>query len=373
MRKLDRLILPSKLVKNAFVRPSGANVGDRSAQIGIEPSRLLEIAPSLEVIRLGARLGLFSGGRTDPMRAIRQPFDQAAAKIVRDANILLGMPGASARMFETCGRAHRVLHQVDAHPRARNTILSDVYGSKARRELLPLALVERIERELALAEVVLVPSQGVAQQMKTAGLDSSKILTVPYGVDRDRFFAECTTTREPGKVRLLYVGQISYRKGLPFLLEAVKGQKVTLDLVGPRVAKELIDKLPDNVRYHPVVAHHQLRAMFNKADAFVLPSVEDAYGLVVGEALASGLPIITTTATGASEVLEAGDGHVVEPADTLQLRRAISETEPLPSLERLARAANVSGRVSAGRLNDWDRFTVEVLDGVSGAAKRRGA
>lgn len=367
--KLEELIVPSGVAKDVIARATVKYHANRTAVAG-RALREVKVAPWLEAIRIAARLGIGPGGRTDPMKGVRGAFDAVAAARVGHAEVLVGLPGASLRLFGARPGAVRVLHQVDAHPQARNAILREIYGTAARREMLGAPLVDRIERELESAEAVLVPSRLVEQQMTSAGVHRGKLIRAPYGVDLERFHDRSAQERQPGILRLLFVGQISYRKGIPFLLEAVRGLRVQLDLVGPAVARDLVKNLPSNVTFRPTVRHELLRDLFASADAFVIPSVEDAFALVVTEALASGVPVITTSATGAAELMLPGDGFIVPSGDTGSLRSAIQSIEPLGLEERRQRAACVRHRVATAQMNDWAHFAQEV---VSGVEERTGA
>lgn len=362
--QLDEFVVPSGAVKTV-ARSLARRATGRPTHVAAKGELpTIEIAPWLEAIRIAARLGLGPGGRTDPMKGVRSAFDALAAARVSSPDVLVGLPGASLRSFSAHPEATRVLHQVDAHPRARNAVLRDIFGSAARREVLGPRLVDRIERELETAQAVIVPSRLVEQQMTSADVDPRKLVHAPYGVDLERFHDRMAPERRPGLVRLLFVGQVSYRKGIPFLLDAVRGLQVELTLVGPAVARELVENLPSNVTFRPAVRHEHLRDLFATADAFVIPSVEDAFALVVSEALASGLPVIATSATGAAETMLPEDGLVVPAADASSLRRAIQELGPLELHERRERAAAIRRRVATAQMNDWSHFVADVTTGV---------
>lgn len=373
---LRELVMPSRRATRSAARfaslvlPSGAR---RQRYLSVDHGPLpSEVGPVLEGLRLLARVGLAPGGAADPMRAVRQPFDRAVARRRRQhgvGDVLLGMPGATRTSFLAGGDAYRVLHQVDGHPDARNEALA-VFGERARRELVPVPLSDGIRRELDLAEVVLVPSEAVRRQLIHAAVDPRKLFHVPYGVNVDRFQAP-GSERQPGPRRLLYVGQVSYRKGIPFLVEACRRGDFVLDLVGPLIAPELIRNLPVNVRYRETVSNADLTTLFAQADAFILPSVEDAFGLVVTEALASGLPVITTRQTGASEVMEGVDGVVLEAGDVDRLRKSLQEIPELSLSDRRTRAGRFRDRVASGDVHSWGTYTAAVISGIEDRLRLR--
>lgn len=365
---LDRLVMPSRRASRAIAALAAASsngVVRRLNAGAADRPRLFEVAPGLEGLRLLARLGLGPGGSIDPMRAVRRPFDRAAARQSGSdtAAIFLGMPGASEASFLKQSGVFRVLHEVDALPHARNHALDAHYGARAKGERVPRVLADRILREMELAHVVLVPSLVVRSQLSRAGVDEQKILCVPYGVDVARFTASAEK-RTIGRRRVLYVGQISYRKGLPTLIDAIRGLDVQLDLVGPVVAPEILRNLPPNARHHPTVPQQDLTSMFARADAFVLPSVEDAFGLVVAEALAAGVPVITTSSVGASELMQEKDGIVLEAGNSAVLREALGAVVPLLPEERALRSGDFRIRIATGKIHDWSSYADAVIAGV---------
>ena len=264
---------------------------------------------------LGAR---FVAG--DPLLghyAWKAEFDHRASRASRstDADVVIGLPGSSKRTFLAHPRALKVFHATDTHPRARDRALRQCYGRRAWSEAYPEALSRRIERELELADVVLVLSRLVGDQMVRHGVAAAKVLRPvrrrPRAFQPRRVGARSPNGRRP---RLICVGQISLRKGVPLLVEAVRGLDVDLSLAGQVYDRTAVRDLPDNVSLLGVLSPAQLASAYNAHDAFVLPTVDDAFGLVVTEAAASGLRVLTTDAAGAAEVLS--DRHLVVPAGT---------------------------------------------------------
>jgi len=257
----------------------------------------------------------------------KKQFDDGASKVpLSSTGLLIGMPGSCRKTF---GRNHhltRVFHAIDAHPRARNEWLRAAYpGHTAHAELYPDALVAQIEAELQLSDIVMVPSILVRDQMTGNGVPAAKIVVVPYGVDLDAF-----TPPQPGlprdakrRPRVVLVAQLSLRKGIPFLIEAARGLDIDVELVGNVFDGRALKSLPTNVTVVGNQTRDQLVARLQDADAFVLPAVEDAFALVVAEAAATGLPVITTPNTGAAEILDPRFHSLVDAADTAALREAL--------------------------------------------------
>ncbi|MCC7369759.1 MAG: glycosyltransferase family 4 protein [Chloroflexi bacterium] len=166
-----------------------------------------------------------------------------------------------------------------------------------------------------------------------------------------------------GEVNLLLVGHWTPRKGILDALAALQrtGLGVTLDLVGeqdrdPAYAARVwaalrAPDLKDRVRVHGRVSAGMLRRRFSEADALLLPSSHEGYGMVLAEALAAGLPIVATRVGAVPEVVRGGqEAELVQPGDVGALARAIERLARSPD-ERHRRAA--LARERAASLPTW--------------------
>jgi glycosyltransferase involved in cell wall biosynthesis len=338
--------------------PRGLTRAARSPLASVPGMR--ETSPLIEVIRTIGKSSATVRRRLPTFDALKVPFDRAVSRrLPADAAVVIGFPGACESTFRRSPtRALKVLYEVDAHPRAHNEILLDHFApSQVAAELLSPQTVERIEREIALADRILVPSALVRDQFLHRGVPTQKVLVQPYGVDLGVF--RPAAARGAGSVRLLYVGAIGHRKGIPFLLDAMRAlPDHSLDLYGPVIDAELLDALPSNARWHGVVEHDTLAAAQAEHDVFVFPSVEDAFPLAVTEALAAGLPVITTTGVGALESATAVDLVRVPPGDPVALVAAVRERGPLADVDRRARSERVR---QANGLVDWSDYAERVI------------
>jgi glycosyltransferase involved in cell wall biosynthesis len=135
-------------------------------------------------------------------------------------------------------------------------------------------------------------------------------------------------------------------------------------LVGPLVSPELLRDLPANAHWLGAMAHENAAMELQRADVFVLPSLEDAYGLVATEAMATGLPVVVTDHAGASELITDGlDGLIVPAGQVTPLMEALQRLHDDPPLRlRMARAAR--DRIQAD--SSWEGYGQSVLDLIGG-------
>jgi len=250
-----------------------------------------------------------------------------------------------------------ILFQVHPHPAIIRRILSEELAmhpdcAASLTQEWELALPEedynKLVAEPALASRFLCASSFTRQSLIENGAPVSAIRVVPYGVDLQRFHPEPARRAPAGsKLRLLFVGRINQRKGVKYLLEALRllrTDQIELTVCGRVVdGLELFKPFADRVTIRPSVSPAELEAAYQAADLFVFPSVAEGFGQVLLEALASGLPVLSTTHTAAPDLIEDGvEGFIVEPRrpDLLaeRIEWAVGHRAELAEMGRRARA-----------------------------------
>ncbi len=202
----------------------------RRAFPGIPAERVANVAMLPELLHIGARRLL--GDRNPALAAqlmywVKAKFDTAVARRVQHERpeVVVGMYAASLESFEAVHRhgGLAVLNFVNSHPAEHNRYLTQLAGLRApHHELIPDWVSRRVESELELADLVLVPSRFVAGQLIAHGVPAEKLATLPYGVNLSAFSPRKQYSPEKKRLECLYVGQISHRKGIPALLDAAR-------------------------------------------------------------------------------------------------------------------------------------------------------
>ena len=221
-----------------------------------------------------------------------------------------------------------ILFQMHPHPVSMRRILTEELQAnpdcaQSLQQEWELSLSEEdflhLVRETTMASHYLVASSFTRETLAENGAARSSISVIPYGVDTNRFMPDARRRSPLGsKLRLLFVGRINQRKGIKYLLQALRllnRNDVHLTVCGRVVdGLELFRSFGDQVDVRPSVSAAELIAAYQSADMFVFPSVAEGFGLVLLEALACGLPILSTTCTAAPDLIEnSSEGFVVEP------------------------------------------------------------
>lgn len=185
-------------------------------------------------------------------------------------------------------------------------------------------VLDRARDEVRLADLVLAGSNYVKGSLVEVGVAPERIRILPYGVDIRQF--RPARHRSGEKFRLLFVGLISQRKGIRYLLEAMKqlaASNMELVMVG-RIdgVEQGLAPYRSYFTHIPNLPHAEMHRIFESADAFVFPSLHEGSALATYEALASGLPVITTENAG-SVVRDGVEGFVVPIRDVAALKEKI--------------------------------------------------
>jgi starch synthase len=217
--------------------------------------------------------------------------------------------------------------------------------------------LERCVAEYEEAHAVTVPTQFAKRTFVKHGVASERVFVCPYGVDLSEFRP---AAKRDDVFRAIFVGQVTVRKGIGYLLEAieplVRHQRVELWIVGeidPRM-RPLLDRYKGVFAYKGVSPRQDLWQLYSQASVLVLPSVEEGLALVQAQAMACGVPVISTTNTGAEDLFTDGvEGFIVpirEPAAIREkLERMIDNNELRDKM-----AAAALERVKS--LGGWDRY-----------------
>lgn len=211
-------------------------------------------------------------------------------------------------------------------------------------------------REHDLADLIVVASSYARSTMINGGVPARKIVVNPYGVDLERF-QPAERHRADKVLRFLFVGSVNARKGAPLLFEAWRELEPTgaeLVIAGdvPRQVEGLLDT-PRGVRFLGRVANDQIPSLMRSCDILVLPSYFEGFGMVLLEALASGLPIIASDTSAAPDLLSSAEAGVVfRSGDVGGLREAIHRLQT--ARERI-REMGAEARRVAERYS-WDAY-----------------
>jgi glycosyltransferase involved in cell wall biosynthesis len=335
--------------------------GKLGEETGIPPAKIRTF-PWLQTLYMGwGRLPLL--GRFELLRDYlgwwsQETLDRRVAASIAVPTILIALSGQGAhsgRKAQALGGKY-ICDRGSTHIRYQDALLAEehrLWGMDWRGT--DPRILAKEEEEYAVADLISVPSEFCVRSFVEQGVAREKLRRIPYGARLERFFPVCEP--EPEQFNALFVGQVSLRKGVPYLLEGFarfRHRNKRLRIVGDMTPelKALLPRLPtENVVFLGNVANAQLPALYSAADCLVAPSIEDGWSMVVSEALACGCPVIASTHCGAAEMIETGrEGFVVPIRDAGAIASALESVAD--SGTRLRPAA----RQRVVDLGGWDSY-----------------
>lgn len=220
----------------------------------------------------------------------------------------------------------------------------------------------RMSNLMDLSDIYLCPSSAVARDLATIdGYDPARARVVPYGVSGVLLKAGVI---EPGRV--LFAGAAGLRKGIHILAKAAMILKQRAPSISFIVAGEVTETIRNRAETRALtflgkIGREAMAEEMARADVFCLPSLAEGSATSVFEALANGLPTVTTESTG-TVVVSGVDGFIVPERDAVETARAIEAIVTDRSLRaRMSQAA----RVTAAKYGDrecGDRFIAVVRE-----------
>ena len=293
-------------------------------------------------------------------------FDEAVAR--RHAGKHRGVYGMEHSSLETFKRQKEAgglcaLRQVMAHART----VVDVHEHLGREfpewNLSPRGRLfrgdierslRRKEEEYRLADLIVVNSDFAKETFTQAGVDGRKIFSIPTGcpaVSESKNGQKSPGTNRP--LIFIYVGALSLRKGVPYLLKAWRaikpGKSAELWLVGgDELPARFFEEKLEGVKRMGRLSGPSLEKIYRQADVLVLPTLLEGFAHVIVEALAFGLAVITTKESGSGPLVIPGqNGFIVEAGNAEALAQAMEAC-----LKDPARAREM-GRASREIARGW--------------------
>lgn len=210
---------------------------------------------------------------------------------------------------------------------------ADIYFPRLFKGLVSKLVLRNAAAVIALTENLKERMQGVY---------SRDVLVIGNGVDIENFG---TCSKEEARRHLnvvkkekvaIFVGTLTSIKGIEYLIEAMgiirrRNHEVRLLIVGDGVDRKKLEalvrklNLERNVTFVGRIENAKIPEYLAASDVFVLPSLSEGFPNVILEAMAAGLPIVTTNITGLPEIVkDGGNGFLVEPGSSNQLAEKIS-------------------------------------------------
>lgn len=227
-----------------------------------------------------------------------------------------------------------------------------------------VAKLSRKDEELRLADRIFVASKFTALTLKEYPGQLAPVEVIPYGfppVVKARDYPSISGS----KLKLLFVGGLSQRKGIAELFEAVEGLESHLELtvVGrkPNNSCRVLDMALAKHKWFPSLPHSEILKLMRIQDVLVFPSLFEGFGLVITEAMSQGTPVITTNRTAGPDFINHGEnGWLVEAGSANALRNSIENLLLHP--DSIANAGRAAMKTAGSRT--WEVYGRELSEAI---------
>lgn len=276
----------------------------------------------------------------------------------------LGSPGVVHVVSElagwcaSVGRRRGALVVCDvrsAHPRAQIAAVAPFLAAHGLTYRLPEGgIVSRLERAFARADLLVCNSEYTRRTYLDQGLPEDRVVSVGLGCDPEAFHPAAAP---PERFTVLFIGRERHAKGVLELAEAARSlapdSRLWLSGYPDPVTEQALAGVRAEVRFLGPVPPNRMPGLYRESSVLTLPSYSEGFGMVVLEAMASGLPVLVSDRVGASGLVRDGlAGTVVPAGDAEALAAALGDLEADPGLGRRLGSA---GREVA-RANPWEAY-----------------
>ena len=315
-----------------FGKAYGRTIGRRTLVTGLPSTLVREHAVTLDLcMALAVRIpvknrlvrsidAVLSGARACAIA-------RAGAEALGDEDAVVASWGVAEPVFQKIknrGGLCVLNYSLAHHAFTKTFLLDEAEREPAFAETLnscdwPKWMVDRMNSEIALADKILVGSSFVRDTFLSEHVPKEKLMVMSYGVNTRLFSPTESSSLNRNRFNVLFVGQIGQRKGISYLLEAFRrfrGPGTSLTLVGRIQGDSQVFKSWRHMFKH--ISHrpqNELRKIYQEADVFLFPTLLEGMPIVVLEAMASGMPVITTPNGPGDLVRDGLDGYLVPPRD----------------------------------------------------------
>jgi glycosyltransferase involved in cell wall biosynthesis len=305
-------------------------------------------------------------------------LDAYVASHLPDCDVFVAISGAGLKtgiLVKNRGGRY-ICDRGSAHIRFVQRILAEEFKRWGQDfpEIDPRA-VAREEREYLLADLITVPSSFAAKSFLDWGIPVERVQAIPYGVELERFCKVAEPPRDSFEV--LFVGSVSFQKGVPYLLEAFKGIKRSnkrLRVVGAvqgEMARFLRGKNTEKVEFLGPIGQSRLVSIMSTSHVLVLPSIQDGFGMVLSQAMACGCPVICSQNTAGEDLVVHGrDGYVIPIRSSEKIRDRLEQLSQDPQLQHRMSEAAVRRVQLLGGWDDYGAAFAQACEAMVSKASR---
>ena len=288
-------------------------------------------------------------------------LSQKVSKNIDEADVLIAQSTAGLE----AGKKIKILggkficDRASTHILVQNETLKEAYNDlNMKFNGISDDIIDREINEYNDANIISVPSTFALNSFLKKGFDRKKLFLNPFGVDLQRFTP--LPKIKSNKFQVLYVGNLSVRKGIIYLLEAFKKlnfKNKELILIGSiehNIKEKVFKYFSENIKYLSTIKNSQLNVYYSNANVTVQPSLEDGFNMVIAESLACGCPVIATKNTGAPDFFNNGiEGFIIKPMSVESIHEKLEE---LANDKNLNKKMSENALLAVKKIGGWNDY-----------------
>ncbi len=264
----------------------------------------------------------------DPYPVLDKVYDLLATKKIDSCDIYHGWRGHSYHGLRAAKKygAITIIQNASTHPVYQNKVINQEYKKYGFGfEAFSKGGLNNAVKEINEADYTLVPSKFAYDSFLQQGYPKEKLIMIPFGIDLQKFSP--VKHKPDKKFRAIFVGQVNLRKGIQYLLKAweelnlANAELLVIGRVLPE-AEKIVHTYSKNESIK-FIGFTDLRQYYAMSDVFVFPSIEEGSALVNYEAMACGLPIITTPNAG-SVARDGLDGFIIPIRNVKKIKEKLN-------------------------------------------------
>lgn len=305
--------------------------------------------------------------------AIHELYDKLASFYLDKSDICVAWSSFGLKTIRKAKRlgAITIIDHGSAHIEYQDRILREEYKrwriKPDKSRLANPKILEKELKEYKETDYISIPSLFSQKTFLEAGVQESKLLHVPYGVDTSQFKP---APKSDSVFRVVYAGGMTLQKGVHYLLQAFSELNLPnseLLLIGGLTdeIKPFFKKYEGKFRYVGSVPQTELANHYSQSSVFVLNSIHDGFGMVIIQAMACGLPVIATENTGGPDIIRDGvNGFIIPIRDVEALKNKLRFLYENPAIQKAMGEMAQKKAVSGFTWDDYGNKMIKLYENL---------
>jgi glycosyltransferase involved in cell wall biosynthesis len=252
---------------------------------------------------------------------------ESQIKYDNNFSVFIGWSGMSLHSLRHAKKRGKtvIVERGSTHICYQNQILHDEYSKWGINYNINPKVIEKELNEYEEADFISIPSTFVKNTFLEYGISESKLIVNPYG-SSNIFHSNILNSRKD-KFKIIYLGVVSIQKGFKYFLDSIKYLRIPVNMFEVLVIGAISNEMREyiaanahtNIKYLGHINHYELPRYISDSDVAVQPSLQEGMSMVVLQLLSSGIPVIATVNTGASDIIVDGYNGYLVPIRSAEL------------------------------------------------------